>query len=84
MANECWNCGNFRAFYSKCYCNFSKENYGFCTNERAVKEKHCSCEKWRNRPNQLKSIRKAVAIRALEDAAVNIAQIKQILEEDRD
>lgn len=81
MEKECWNCGNYRRFYSKGFCYFGKEDYGRCSKECVIKEKHQSCELWRKRPPNL-SVRKAAVIKALEDVAVNVAQIKQILEKE--
>ena len=78
MENNCWNCGNYRPFYEKGFCEFTKTNYGFCSNKLLVTEKHKVCEFWRMRPHPY-PVKNAVIMRRLEEALVHIVAIKEIL-----
>ena len=80
MEKYCWSCGNFRQFYSKGYCCFTKTDYGTCSKKLHVTEKHETCELWRMRPRPY-PIKNAVIVRSLEEALVHIAEIKEILED---
>ncbi len=80
MEKYCWSCGNFRPFYTKGFCCFTKTDYGTCSLRTHVKEKHETCEFWRMRPHSY-PVKNAVIVRSLEEALVHIAAIKEILED---
>ena len=83
MEKTCWSCGNYKSFYTKGFCCFSKANYGFCSKTVQPVEKHGACDHWRMRPHRLR-IKKSFVIRSLEETMIGIAAIKEILEEDRE
>ena len=51
MERYCWNCGNYRPYYEKGFCNFTKTEHGFCSKKLQVAEKHGTCEFYRTRPH---------------------------------
>ena len=44
----CWNCGNYKAYYTKGFCQFDKLDYGVCRKQQETVDKHNQCEFWRN------------------------------------
>lgn len=79
----CWNCGNYGVYYTKGFCCFDKTNQGFCSKHLEIKEKHDSCEFWRQNTH-FNSMRKAIAKRALNDILINLSAIRQILQEEQE
>ena len=77
----CWNCGNYAAFYRRGGYAFYKTDKGNCTVKNEVIEKNFCCEKWRNTCT-LRSQRKELTLRKLNDVLAEIVAIRQILEED--
>lgn len=77
----CWNCGNFKAYYEKGFSRFYKTNEGLCSVKNQVVEKHSNCECWRN-TYKTRNLRKKCAVRVLNEIFLNIAAIRQILEEE--
>ena len=80
---ECWNCGNYGAYYTKGFCYFDKTKQGFCSKHNEIKEKHNSCVFWRQ-DIHFNGLRKAVSRRALTDILINLSAIKQILQEEQE
>lgn len=80
---ECWNCGNYGAYYTKGFCYFDKTKQGFCSKHNEIKEKHDSCVFWRQ-DIHYKGLRKAVSRKALTDILINLSAIRQILQEEQE
>ena len=74
----CWNCLRYKAFYTKGFCHFNKEENGYCIIHKKILDKNEQCEDWiRNKSRQEK--RKVVAMRKLNEILNMIVEIKQIL-----
>lgn len=80
---ECWNCGNFAAYYTKGFCYFDKTKQGFCSKHCEIKGKHDSCEFWR-KDIRIRGLRQAIAKKALTDLLINLSTISQILQEEQE
>ena len=79
----CWNCWYFKAYYTKGWCHFDKEPNGYCLKQKKITDKHEVCEVWHSNQN-CRKLRKKIAIRKLEELADDIAEIRQILFEDKE
>ncbi len=80
---ECWNCGNYGAYYTKGFCHFDKTKQGSCSKHNEIKEKHDSCVFWRQNSHS-DGLRKSVSRRALTDILINLSAIRQILQEEQE
>ena len=80
--NVCWNCGNYKAYYTKGFCHFDKKNYGYCSKQQKTVSCHEDCEHYRSN-YQSRRFRKTVALRALNDILTHLSEIRQILSEDK-
>ncbi|MDE6059707.1 MAG: hypothetical protein K2G44_06700 [Clostridia bacterium] len=78
---ECYACGNYKPYYTKGFCYFDKEKFGFCTKCKKIVNKHENCEYWRN-IYHLKGLRKAICYKKLDEILSNLSEIKQILAEE--
>jgi len=79
---ECWGCGNYQAYYTKGYCKFDRCDYGNCTKQQKIVEKHESCEQWRSNAIR-RSIRKGICLKVLDNALSDISEMRQILSEEK-
>ncbi len=79
----CWNCGNYKAYYTKGLCHFDKLNYGLCRKRKETVDKHCKCEFWRS-SYAVRALRKKVAMNKLNDMLDVMKEIKQILFEENE
>ncbi len=80
---ECWNCGWYRAYYTKGFCQFDKQKVGYCRkHDITIDDKHETCDYWGSNYS-LRRLRKKVALRKLNLILDSIVQIKQILFEDK-
>ena len=79
----CWNCKYFGALYKKGPIHFSKTKIGTCTIKKDIVDKSGLCERWGN-TFALRSDRRKITLRALNDIITEIAAIRQILEEDEE
>ena len=77
----CWNCGNYKAFYTKGLCHFDKLDYGLCRKRKEEVDKHCQCEFWRN-DYAIREFREDVAKKKLNGILDAIIEIQQILFEE--
>lgn len=77
----CRDCGEYKAYYTKEYCHFNRQDHGFCAKHEKIVEKQGMCAFWRSNLFRRK-MRKKVAIRALNDILTNLSEIRQILGED--
>ena len=84
MEKKCGNCGNYETFYSKAYCEFVQENYGYCWKEQKVKQKGEICDLWRKRNGSYRKIDKPIVLRALEKGLRDISVLAQIFTEEKD
>ncbi len=79
----CWNCGNFKAYYEKGFSRFYKTHEGLCSVKNQIIDKHGNCECWRN-AHKLWNLRKKCAVRVLNEILLELAAIRQILEEEKE
>ena len=78
----CWNCGNYKAYYTKGLCHFDKLNFGVCRKMKETVDKHGQCEFWRNN-YPIRGWREEVAKKKLNEILDGIIEIRQILFEER-
>ena len=79
----CWNCGNYKAYYTKGLCQFDKLDYGLCRKCNKTVDKHQQCEFWRS--DYAKRIwREKVAKNKLNEISEDITIIRQILFEEKE
>ena len=74
----CWNCGNYKAYYTKGLCHFDKLSCGLCSKKKETVEKHGQCEFWKNDCAK-RTIREKIAKRNLNDILDVLIEIRQIL-----
>lgn len=75
---KCWNCGSFRAYYTRGYCCLLKENNGFCNRNNKIMEKSDSCEKWFSRHTS-KEKRTRIAVNSISEIYQKVAVLEQLL-----
>lgn len=78
---KCWSCGRFQSYYTKGYCNFQKEEVGFCSSQNKIVCKNDSCEMWHFLP-RVRNMRKQMAINSIVDIRSKLEAIEQILTEE--
>ena len=78
---KCWSCGRFQRFYTKGFCNFQKENIGFCSFQNKIVDKVESCKFWNYR-QRVRNMRKQMAISSIIDVRGKLEVIEQILTEE--
>ena len=79
----CWNCWNFKAYYTKGWCHFDKDPNGYCLKHKKITDKHEVCEAWYTNETH-RERRKKVALRKLKELANDLTEIRQILLEDKE
>ena len=79
----CWNCGYYKAYYTKGLCHFDKLDCGLCRKMKETVDKHSQCEFWRNN-HSIRGLREAVAKKKLNEVLDNIIEIRQILFEEKE
>jgi len=77
----CWNCGNYKAYYTKGLCHFDRLDYGLCGKHREKVDKHSQCEFWRV-DYSIRRWREDIAKKKLNAILDEIIQIRQILFEE--
>ena len=80
---RCCNCYFFNRYYTKGYCRFSKEDVGYCRKKESIKDKNTTCGEWRSNYIYTRH-RGKVALRALNEILLNLNEIRQIIEEDKE
>ncbi len=80
MDKECCTCEFFKAYFSKAYCCYLREDFGRCSKKKEIVEKHGGCENWKYKQID-KNIKRGIVIKNLEEAITNISVIKDFLEE---
>ena len=79
----CWNCGNFGRYYKRGFCQFYKTELGSCSVKGETVDKRGFCDKWRNRCS-LRTERRKMSLKVLDEICRNIEEIKQLLEEENE
>ena len=77
----CWNCGNYKAYYTKGLCYFDRLDFGWCKKEKRTVDKHEQCPYWCS-DYSFRKWRKSYAKHKLDELADAIYEIRQILAED--
>ena len=77
----CWNCGNYKAYYTKGLCHFDKLDCGLCRKKNETVDKHSQCSYWKNNYS-IRTWRENVAKKKLNEILNAIIEIRQILAED--
>ena len=84
QAKECWSCQYYRAYYKKGFCTFVKQKVGWCGMKQAlIEDNHNTCGRW-NKIVRIPELRKAVALKKLNQSVDILCEIKQILLEDQE
>ena len=80
---RCWSCGRFQRYYTRGYCNFQKEDVGFCNLQDKIVCKDESCKAW-SYLQRVRNMRKQMAISSIVDIHGKLEVIEQILTEERE
>lgn len=80
MAKDCSICQHFSGFYTKTYCGYYREKFGYCGKNKKICDKHDCCDDYKYKTHD-KKIKAGFVINALNEALTNINTIKDILEE---
>ena len=82
QVKECWSCNYYRAYYKKGFCTFLKQKVGWCgIKHTMIEDCHHTCERW-NKIVRITAMRKATALKKLNESVDILCEIKQILLED--
>lgn len=79
----CWNCGYYKAYYTKGWCHFNKLDYGLCHNSQETVDKHNQCKFWKNN-HSIRALREDVVKNKLNEISDAIVEIRQIVFEERE
>lgn len=79
----CWNCGNYKAYYTKGLCEFDRLDYGLCRKRCETVDKHNQCEFWKSNYS-IRTWREDIAKKKLNGVLDEIIQIRQILWEEKE
>lgn len=79
---KCWSCGRFQRYYTKGYCNFQKEEVGFCSSQNKIVGIDESCKMWNYR-QRVRHMRRQMAISSIVDIRSKLEVIEQILTEEK-
>ena len=77
----CWNCGYYKAYYTKGLCHFDRLDCGLCKKKKEMVDKHSQCEFWRN-DYAVRAWREDVAKKKLNDIFDVLIELRQILFEE--
>ena len=80
---KCWSCGRFQRYYIKGFCNFQKQDIGFCSLQNKNVCKDESCKMWNYR-QRVRNMRKQMAISSIVDIHSKLEVIEQVLTEERE
>lgn len=80
---KCWNCGKYRAYYTKGYKGFNKEKEGLCIKHDKAVLSQDNCEFWQTNII-LRRISKIITLKELTNLAGNICEITQILRDEQE
>ncbi len=72
MKHECAICGNFRAYYDKSYCCYTRTDCGRCSVKKETVLKHSTCDKWKSKINYKLSLKKRILIKEMEEVMTKI------------
>jgi len=78
---ECVNCGNYSQYYTKGYYKFNKVKCGHCRYNQKIVESHDTCEHWSNISYRYRNFSNHATKKALQDILGQLAQIRQVMEE---
>ena len=74
----CWNCGYYKAYYTKGLCHFNKLACGLCCKKKETVEKHGQCEFWKSN-YIIRTLREKISKRKLNEMFDVLIEIRQIL-----
>lgn len=78
---KCYRCREYRVYYTKGYCNFIRQNVGYCTLQRLPVDANDGCADWKNKINSRGVLRVADGLRTLRETEESIAGLRQIFQE---
>ena len=79
----CWNCLHYKAYYTKGWCSFDKQNCGLCKKQKKSVEKHCVCDLWMTNYS-LRTSRKEAVKNKLAEAVDIMVEIRQFLLDEKE
>lgn len=86
MADEvkkCWNCSNYRRYYTRGFCCFVKEENGYCTLREKIMMRTDACEKWHcHYTSRLQRFN--LALNAIPQIYETVSALEQILQEEKE
>lgn len=80
MEKECCRCKFFKAYYTRAYCRYLKEDFGRCSIKKDFVNKHGGCTNWKLKEVD-KNYKRGIVIKNLDDALTDISVIKDFLAE---
>ena len=81
---KCGNGRGFAKYYTKAYCEFVREDYGYCyETKKAVRDSEV-CECWKSKLGRRRKITRPMVLRVLEKGLTNITCLKQIFADNED
>lgn len=81
--HRCYNCGNYKHFYTRKDTCFKREKVGYCWKQAQIKDHNETCEIWRSNPAWRYSI-KWNTTRVLRELLFQLSALRQILQEESD
>ena len=78
---KCWSCASFKAYYTRAYGCFLREDKGFCHKHNKIMKKKDGCDKWAYRKTN-KNEHKKMAVDAMVDIHKKLAIVERIFNDD--
>ena len=78
---KCWNCGSFKAYYTRGICAYDRVGIGFC-NKKSEIVKNCDCCREWSKNYKMTGVRNGLRKKVLERISEDIEMIKQIMIEE--
>lgn len=78
MIKECWSCCKYKAYFTKGFWKFDKEDNGKCALKNIVVDKHNCCEHWCSNETR-RQMRREIALYGLTETLKTLAAVNQII-----
>ena len=78
---KCFNCNHYYAYYTKSFCNLTRERRGYCQRYDRITDECNNCEEWRRKRVAGKQC-VALAIDGISKIYEKLAIVEQLLKEE--
>lgn len=82
-SKECFKCEHFTRYYTRGLYRYSITKQGFCTKQQKIVASRNSCDSWHSNYRRL-STSKRTCMKVLSELLLNIADIRQLFQEEKD